>query len=184
MAAKWIQIRGYESSGHALPPDLQAWKAKAIQKRTAGGRLAEWKARVLENLGDEDSVLGRRLRLGQTQDEARAAIMQMTAAELKAEAEVASREGALIGRLIIHGKLREDACRTVVRMSKEGRIGIAISHLVRVHGHDTAPEQRWKARAGRPALCMTLPSPSSSRWHAAQPHAVHAAGGKERPRQV
>jgi hypothetical protein len=76
MAAKWIQIRGYESSGHALPPDLQAWKAKAIQKRTAGGRLAEWKARVLKNLGD-DGVLGRRLRLGQTQDEARAVITQI-----------------------------------------------------------------------------------------------------------
>jgi hypothetical protein len=81
MAAKWIQICGYESWGHALPPDLQAWKAKAIQR--TGSHLAEWKARLLQNLGD-DGVLGRRLCLGQTQDDAQAAIMQMTAAELKA----------------------------------------------------------------------------------------------------
>jgi SHAQKYF class myb-like DNA-binding protein len=133
--AKWIEIRFYESRGHALPPDLQAWKARAIQR--AGSRLAEWKARLLQNLGD-DGVLGRRLRLGQTQDEARAAIMQMTAKELEVEAERASREGAMIGRLINHGKLREDACRAVVWMSKEGRIGIAISHLVRVHGETRA----------------------------------------------
>jgi len=133
--AKWIEIRFYESQGHALPPDLQAWKARAIQR--AGSRLAEWKARLLQNSGD-DSVLGRRRRLGQTLEEARAAILQKTAAELKAEAEVASREGTMIGRLIMHGKLREDACRTVVRLSKEGRIGIAIAHLVRVHGETRA----------------------------------------------
>jgi SHAQKYF class myb-like DNA-binding protein len=133
--AKWIEIRTYASLGSRLPDELAAWKAKAIQR--AGSRLAEWKARLLQNSGD-DSVLGRRRRLGQTQEEARVAIMQRTAAELKAEAEMASREGAMIGHLINHGKLREDACRAVVRMSKEGRIGIAISHLVRVHGETRA----------------------------------------------
>jgi SHAQKYF class myb-like DNA-binding protein len=133
--AKWILIHSYESQGIDLPMDLQVWKVNAI-KRTEG-RFVTWKERLLQNSGD-DSVLGRRRRLGQTLEEARAAIMLMTAAELKVEAEVASREGAMIGRLINNGKLREDACRAVVRMSKEGRIGIAISHLVRVHGETRA----------------------------------------------
>ena len=119
MAAKWIQIRGYESWGHALPPDLQAWKAKAIQR--TGSRLAAWKAQLLQNLGD-DGILGRRLRFGHTQEEARAAILQMTVAEIKAEAEVASQEGTLIGRLIHLGKSREEACRDALRMSKDGRM--------------------------------------------------------------
>ena len=114
MAAKWIQIRGYESWGHALTPDLQAWKAKAIQR--TGSRLAAWKAQLLQNLGD-DGILGRRLRFGHTQEEARAAILQMTVAEIKAEAEVASQEGTLIGRLIHLGKSREEACRDALRMS-------------------------------------------------------------------
>jgi hypothetical protein len=38
---------------------------------------------LLQNLGD-DGVLGRRLRFGQTQEEARAAILKMTVAEIKA----------------------------------------------------------------------------------------------------
>jgi hypothetical protein len=79
--AKWIQIRTYESLGSKLPDELAAWKANVTNK--IGSRLAEWKARLLQNLGD-DGVLGRRLCLGQTQDDAQAAIMQMTAAELKA----------------------------------------------------------------------------------------------------
>ena len=67
---------------------------------------------MLQNFVD-DGVLGRRLRLGQTQEEARAAITQMTAAELKAEPEVASRElGTHIGRQLHLGKSREEACRT------------------------------------------------------------------------
>ncbi len=120
---------------------------------------------VLENLGD-DSVLGRRLRLGQTQDEARAAIMQMTAAELKAEAEVASREGTMMGRLIIHGKLREDACRTVVRMSKEGRIGIAISHLAedRLAAIAEAAAAKWRRRKESTLHCSLRLSPPGCSW--------------------
>ena len=94
VAAKWLQINGYESHGYDLPPDLQAWKASATNRK--GSRLAAWKERLLKNLGD-DGVLGRRMRFGQTLDEARAAIVQLTEATLKKEAEVASRDGTLIG---------------------------------------------------------------------------------------
>ena len=106
----WNRIHGYEFQGYALPADLQAWKASAT-KRT-GSRLAEWKARLLQNFGD-NGVLGRRLRFGQTQDEAQAAISQMTATALKEEAEVASRDGTLIGRLLHLGKSREAKDSTV-----------------------------------------------------------------------
>ena len=57
MAAKWLQINGYESHGYDLPADLQAWKASATNRK--GSRLA-WKERLLKNLGD-DGVLGRRM---------------------------------------------------------------------------------------------------------------------------
>ena len=100
----WNRIHGYESQGYALPADLQAWKASATTR--TGSRLAEWKARLLQNFGD-NGVLGRRLRFGQTQDEAQAAISQMTATALKEEAEVASRDGTLIGRLLHLGKSRK-----------------------------------------------------------------------------
>ena len=129
--AKWIEIRTYESLGSKLPDELAAWKANVTNK--IGSRLAAWKARLLQNFGD-DGILGRRLRSGHTQEEARAAILQMTVAEIKAEAEVASQEGMQIGRLIHLGKSREAACQTVVLLSKNGRISIMIAHLMRVHG--------------------------------------------------
>ena len=65
VAAKWLQINAYESHGYDLPADLQAWKASATNRK--GSRLAEWKERLLKNLGD-DGVLGRRMRFGQTLD--------------------------------------------------------------------------------------------------------------------
>ena len=56
-------------------------------------------------------MLGRRQRFGETLDEARAAILQLTAAALKEEAEVASREGTLIGRYLHFGYSREHGRR-------------------------------------------------------------------------
>ena len=40
----------------------------------------------------------------------------------------------MIGRLIHYGKSRPAACRNVVLLSKDGRIGIMIAHLRSVHG--------------------------------------------------
>ena len=74
----------------------------AIQGAGADSTPGPRTNRLLQNLGD-DGVLGRRQRFGETLDEARAAILQLTAAALKEEAEVASREGTLIGRYLHFG---------------------------------------------------------------------------------
>ncbi len=102
--AKWIQIRTYESLGSKLPDELAAWKANVTNK--IGSRLAEWKARLLQNLGD-DGVLGRRLRFGQTQEEARAAILS----EWKARLLQNLGDDGVLGRRLRLGQTQEEARR-------------------------------------------------------------------------